>query len=278
MNDPTPLLRALSDPLRLRAYRFLQQTELTVTELSTLLSVGQSTTSTLLKILKEADLARMRPEGRKVWYTATETAPWVTDATGPLDDTDKEALVRTVTARNLIDPALQHTPGRSWEGLARMLLTITRLGVIADIGIGSGELTTLLSKSSTRLYAVDRSEALLAALLLKKPTNIIAINQDAHQLSLPEPVDLLLLSNTLRQLERPELALTTCAHNLKPGARLIVADLALHNQELGDRWPGFEPERLTQLFTLAGLTEITVSPLAQDSRGFLSLLATGVRP
>lgn len=61
--------QALSDPLRLQILELLQEQELCVCELRDRVAVAQSKLSFHLKILREANLARSRQEGRWVYYS-----------------------------------------------------------------------------------------------------------------------------------------------------------------------------------------------------------------
>jgi len=61
--------QALSDPLRLQILELLQEQELCVCELRDRVTVAQSKLSFHLKILREANLARSRQEGRWVYYS-----------------------------------------------------------------------------------------------------------------------------------------------------------------------------------------------------------------
>ncbi len=61
--------QALSDPLRVQIIELLQEQELCVCDLRDRVSVSQSKLSFHLKILREANLARSRQEGRWVYYS-----------------------------------------------------------------------------------------------------------------------------------------------------------------------------------------------------------------
>lgn len=61
--------QALSEPLRLQILELLQERELCVCELRDRVEVSQSKLSFHLKILREAQLARSRQEGRWVYYS-----------------------------------------------------------------------------------------------------------------------------------------------------------------------------------------------------------------
>ncbi len=60
---------ALSDPLRIRIIETLRHQECCVQDLCTLLDMGQSKISFHLRVLKEADIVRSRPQGRWTYYS-----------------------------------------------------------------------------------------------------------------------------------------------------------------------------------------------------------------
>ena len=63
------LFKSLSDPTRVRLMSALAQTpELCVSDLSTLLGMGQSAVSHQLAYLREMSLVRMRRAGRHIFY------------------------------------------------------------------------------------------------------------------------------------------------------------------------------------------------------------------
>lgn len=60
---------ALSEPLRVKVVKLLQQQELCVCELCEAVEIKQSKLSFHLKVLKEARLVRSRQEGRWIYYS-----------------------------------------------------------------------------------------------------------------------------------------------------------------------------------------------------------------
>jgi ArsR family transcriptional regulator len=55
------------------------------------------------------------------------------------------------------DSGGNYVPGRSWEGLAEMLLRLLPPLEIADLGAGEGTLSLLLAQRARRVIAVDSS-------------------------------------------------------------------------------------------------------------------------
>lgn len=63
------LMKALSDPNRIKIIKLLEQKELCVCEIQALLGLAQSTVSKHLKILEEADLVDFRKQGSWIHYS-----------------------------------------------------------------------------------------------------------------------------------------------------------------------------------------------------------------
>ncbi|HMV35821.1 MAG TPA: metalloregulator ArsR/SmtB family transcription factor, partial [Turneriella sp.] len=61
------LLKALSEPVRIRLYLLLRQSSLTVSELSEILALSQSNTSHHVKALRELDLLTAEKTGQHTY-------------------------------------------------------------------------------------------------------------------------------------------------------------------------------------------------------------------
>lgn len=94
MKEYIRLMKALSDPNRVRVLKLLQEKELCVCEIQALLGLAQSTTSKHMKLLEDAGLVDSRKEGSWLIYCiggASDTACLLLDN---LSDqfTDDQAL------------------------------------------------------------------------------------------------------------------------------------------------------------------------------------------
>ncbi|MFT5432504.1 MAG: DNA-binding transcriptional ArsR family regulator/precorrin-6B methylase 2 [Myxococcota bacterium] len=291
------VFRVLGDPSRLRALLLLRREELTVGELKQVLGVAQSTVSTLLRNLMDAGLVEARREGRHAFYRALTGIPIVDQA---LEDAspaavDVEALAGIRAARlGGADATLGNfdrcqAPGRSWRTLSRSLLQRAEFGVVADLGVGSGELTLLLAQASEHLYAVDAEPATLSHLEREASQagigNITAVAGDFEALSLPQPVDLVCVSLSLAAAEHPSRVLAGAFAALRPGGRIWVTELAAHDQtwtreRFGHRWLGFEPDHVTALMTTAGFRNISLTRGSRERKAphFQTLVVVGHKP
>lgn len=72
MKNLLKVMKALSDPNRVKIVKMLQQRELCVCELTAALEIGQPTVSSHLKLLEEAGLVKSRKEGLWVNYLAAD--------------------------------------------------------------------------------------------------------------------------------------------------------------------------------------------------------------
>lgn len=73
MNDLTLFGKALSDPTRIRIISALRQGELCVCELCDAMEVSQSTLSTHLQVIRQAQLVTARKEGKWIYYDIDPT-------------------------------------------------------------------------------------------------------------------------------------------------------------------------------------------------------------
>src|SRR5664279_2730536 len=157
-------LRILSDANRLRVLLMVEREELSVAELQEILGMGQSTLSTHLAQLKQTGLVEDRRTGKNILYRLKQLRG--KEAQGlqqliavlqqgmaeiPEAENDSEALKlvlakRTEKMRAYFDGLTgkfgrEYVPGRSWQGVAEMLLRLLPPMIIADLGAGEGTLS-----------------------------------------------------------------------------------------------------------------------------------------
>jgi len=314
MKEAAALHRLLGDEARLRLLRVLTRERLNVTELTGVLGLAQSGVSRHLGLLKDAGLVteekdggfsyyRLAPalvEGRdansSLWpvlesqFRAADADPAVKADEARLQEVlrlrkenfERHASPDTRDARQLV-------PGRSWAAWSRALgLLLPKLRV-ADLGCGEGYLTVEAARWAGRVYAVDRSDAVLerakALATRRRVSNITWKRGELEKLPLPDAsVDVALLSQALHHAHDPARAVREAVRVTRPGGRVLVLDLRKHDEDwvrskLGDRRLGFTDAELKRLLADAGLRDVATSVGAsKPGDPFTVLVAAGTRP
>ena len=306
MSNRVRLLGALADPTRLRILAALRENELSVAELQEVLGVGQSRISNHLSQLKSVGLLRDRREGQKAYYRRAEMGREIWSlAEGAESELgthgrDGEALRRVLGQRQekskrYFDAVAgrlgkKYCPGRSWEAVGRLLLTLAPRQVYADLGAGEGLISQLLAARAKKVIAVDHSPRMVEVgrdLAKRSGLKNLEYRQgDIEQPPIrPGSVDVAILSQALHHAVHPPRALEAAWKILRPGGTLLVLDLVEHAFEAAremyaDVWLGFAPVELSRLMREAGFEGITVEVVAKEKEGpgFQTLLAVGNRP
>jgi ubiquinone/menaquinone biosynthesis C-methylase UbiE len=287
----------------------LQAEELSVAEIQEILGMGQSRISTHLAQLKRAGLVQDRRVGKNIYYSWT--------ATGPINEPELRSIVRMAVA-DLPEAAsdqlsLQHViakrknrsreyfnklagkfgrsycPGRSWQALAHLLLTMIPSIDVADLGAGEGTLSQILAKNARKVIAVDISERMVevGSKLAKDQgfTNLEYRLGDLEEPPISEnSIDLAIFSQALHHANSPQKAIAAARRILRDGGRLVILDLLAHGFEqarelYADLWLGFSEVELFRLLGQAGFRESEVQIVSRepDSPHFQTVLATGVK-
>jgi len=309
LDQTSAALKALADPTRLRILHLLSHEELTVAELQRILGMGQSRVSSHLAQIRKAGLVADRKDGTKSFYSRVPGAgaaeQLFEDLRGSLSrlpevQCDLAGLAEVRARRqdetrayfDRIADALEHEylPGRTWEGLAKALFRLLPPQRVADLGIGSGELTLLLCRSSEQVIGVDSSRAVLDSVARKAAKggveNLDLREGEIEDLPLADgEVDLVVFSQALHHAREPARALAEAWRALGPGGRLLVLDLRRHGEQwvrekFQDRWPGFLEQELRALCEGAGFADVDTSIVAREREPpyFETLLATARRP
>jgi len=160
---------------------------------------------------------------------------------------------------------------------------------IADLGIGSGELSLLLASGAANVIAVDRDADVLGR-ARNRARQAAASNIEFRQGDLCDPpiekgeVDLWFLSQVLHLLPDPLQALVAARERLPEGGRVLVLDLLAHEEswvceQLAHVHQGFGEAELAGLLQSAGFRDVRVERVARDRKPphFVTLLGTGTR-
>lgn len=306
MSNRVKLLGALADPTRLRVLAALRENELSVAELQEVLGVGQSRISNHLSLLKSVGLLKDRREGQRAYYRRAEMGREIWSlaegAAGELgtDARDAEALRRVLGQRQekskrYFDAVAgrlgkKYCPGRSWEAVGRLLLTLAPRQVYADLGAGEGLISQLLAARAKKVIAVDHSPRMVeVGRELAKRSGLknleYRLGDMDHPPIRPGSVDVAILSQALHHAVHPPRALEAAWKILRPGGTLLVLDLVEHAFEAAremyaDVWLGFSPAELARLLREAKFEGVSVEVVAKEKEGpgFQTLLAAGSRP
>jgi ubiquinone/menaquinone biosynthesis C-methylase UbiE len=298
-------LRLLAEPNRARIVLLLEHEELSVAELQEILGLGQSTISTYLSQMRQAAIVEDRRTGKNSLYSLQEHSgvrdllPVLRNAAmeEAADDRDALKLVlqrRQDKMRAYFDELAgkfgrQYVPGRSWQGLAEVLLALLPPLVIADLGAGEGTVSQLLARRAKHVIAVDNAEKMVefGTELAKNhgTTNLEYRLGDLESLPIEDGgVDVALFSQSLHHAQHPVTALAEAYRILKPGGRVLVLDLLKHSFEeartmYADLHLGFTKIALQKLLVGAGFEDVSMSVVHRETEAphFETILAAGKR-
>ncbi|RNJ62374.1 MAG: methyltransferase domain-containing protein [Porphyrobacter sp. IPPAS B-1204] len=291
------IFKALGDPTRLRIARLLGTMELAVGELAQVLGQSQPRVSRHVGILCDAGLAERRREGSWVFLRQSEAREAVIEAVqhllalaeaeepafAALCDADRKKLAAIRHAR---EAAAEHYFARhagEWDELRALHSSDTEverrlfeamadapLGVMLDIGTGTGRMAELFADRAERIVALDKNLEMLRvarAKLQHLPTAQIEMVQgDFYDLPFADAsFDTVLLHQVLHFATDPLPALAEAARVMRAGGRIAIVDFAAHDhEELRTRHQharlGFTDRQMAELLKDAGF--IATPPLA----------------
>lgn len=302
-------LRLVADPTRLRILLLLKREELSVNELQEILGSSQSSLSTQLSQLKHAELVEDRRNGKNILY---RLGSWNGGSSGhlmellhegaaeiPESSQDQAALdlvleKRRDRMRTYFDELAgkfgrQYVPGRSWQGVAEMLLRLTPPMAIADLGAGEGTLSQMLARGARQVIAVDNSRKMVefGSHLAREHglANLEYRMGDLENLPIENnAMDLAIFSQSLHHAQHPARAVAEAHRILKPGGRAVVLDLVRHHFEearelYADLWLGFSEVELRSFLEQAGFQSIETSIVHREPESpyFETILAIAAK-
>jgi ubiquinone/menaquinone biosynthesis C-methylase UbiE/DNA-binding transcriptional ArsR family regulator len=299
MEELSESFRALGDPTRLRILRLVAEAPLNVSELVSLVGVGQSSVSHHLAKLRGLALIR---EERQAGFTYYSLGVDPKDSRWPLIQLAQEAgdqggdrarladLLRQREDRQALNEKLLE-PGQSWFLWAQALASLLPPLEVADFGCGSGVLAVSMARWAKRVTAIDRSPSALAQARERAARegvkNIAFLQEDLRRLSLADgKQDLVVISQSLHHVEQPSATLAEAARILRRGGKVVVLELMPHDERwvlerLGHLHLGFDPARLEGELRKAGFRQLTREVQGRNGalRGgeFRVFLSTGVK-
>jgi ubiquinone/menaquinone biosynthesis C-methylase UbiE len=303
MTSILKILRVVADPSRLRILLLLRSEELSVAELQEILGMGQSTISTHLAQLKQAELVEDRRAGKSSLYRLEIGSgqgiveELLTQAQGEIPEAagDQAAMRRVVKKRqekmrSFFDSVAgrlgkDYVPGKSWKGVAEALLRLMPPMVIADIGAGEGAFALLLAEQATKVIAVDTSAKMIEVGREQAQRhgvkNVEYRLGDMEELPVEDAsVDLVFFSQSLHHALHPERAVQEAWRILNPSGRIVILDLVKHRFEearemYADEWLGFGEAELEAMLEKAGFGGVQTSVVHKEAEApqFQTLLA-----
>jgi ubiquinone/menaquinone biosynthesis C-methylase UbiE/DNA-binding transcriptional ArsR family regulator len=301
-------LTTLADATRSRMLLLLERHELMVSELCAVLQLPQSTVSRHLKTLADAGWVTSRrdgtsrfyalalddrgPETRRLWALLREQ---ITATPGA--DQDSRRLKGVLGRRQAKSQQFFESAAGQWDhvrqelfGRSSHLLALPGLlderWNVGDLGCGTGQIAAMLAPFVRRVIAVDRSSDMLqeASRRLREHGNVEVRQAELESLPLESSeLDAATMVLVLHHLPDPAAALSEASRVLKPGGRLLIADMLPHDreeyrQQMGHVWLGFSEDAIRRMLAAAGFDSIRIVPLASDpdARGPALFVAAAV--
>jgi ArsR family transcriptional regulator len=274
--------KALSDPTRLRLLNILNQYELNVNEIVSIVDMIQSGVSRHLKILLEAGLLVLRKDGSFIYYAANKTRDSLSLINLACSRLEQEAVCvmdlerakHSITLRKNRIKRFFRTVAPQWDRLKKEVLGDFDLNRVlqqmalagdkmADLGCGTGEmLGSLAQENKKNLIGVDSSPEMLEQARIKLH-GLNAIDLRLGELeNLPmknQEVNVVIMSMVLYHIFEPEKSIHEVFRVLKPGGIFLLADFEKHDQEnikeiIGGSWLGFDKQQINAWLSACGFT------------------------
>lgn len=276
-------LSIVADALRARTLAVLSRQELTVSELCDVLQLPQSTVSRHLKTLSDGGWVVSRREGTSRYYSlsldeldASHRRLWqlIADQVGnTAEAVQDEARLKSVLAerRSKSEEFFSSAAGQ-WDRvredlfgrdshLRPLLGLLDSDAVVGDLGCGTGQVSEAVAPFVGRVVAVDSSTEMLQAARgrLRGFPNITVRRGALERLPIEDrSLDAAVLILVLHHTADPGRVLAEAARALRPGGRVLIADMLSHDhdeyrQTMGHVWLGFSERQVERWCAGAGL-------------------------
>lgn len=256
--DIVAILKAAAEPTRLRLLVLLRPGELNVKDLTRILGQSQPRISRHLKLLAEAGLIERLADGSWAYFRLVERGPRgellgrILDAVAPADATLERDRKRAESVKRERERAAQayfaehaaewdriralHVTEREVEAALLEAVGGGPIGLLVDLGTGTGRILELLAPRSTRGIGFDVNHSMLAyargKLEVTGLDNAVVRHGDIYDLPLADGVgDVVVMHQILHFLSEPALAVREAARVLARDGRLVIVDFAPHDME-----------------------------------------------
>ena len=292
-------LAALADPTRCRLLLVLEEQELTVSEICTVLQLPQSTVSRHLKTLSDDGWVSARRDGTSRRYASSRDARgdrsrrlWALLRDELVNESaaiqDRSRLEEVVLERRARSQEFFSSTAGQWAQLREelfgsrfdllaLLALLDDAWVIGDFGCGTGQTAANLAPFVKQVIAVDDSQAMLKAARerLGKTPNVEIRQGRLETLPVDDrALDAAVLSLVLHHLPDPQKVLLEAGRTIRPGGKLLIVDMLPHaresyRQEMGHVWLGFGNEQLEGWLSAAAFDRVAIRPLPpeQEAKG-----------
>lgn len=164
-----------------------------------------------------------------------------------------------------------------WDSLRKALygdevrdaiVSAARIGpgdIVLDVGAGTGFLTEAASKAAGKVIALDLSKSMTDEAIDKLAGRNVEFKIGSVEL-IPlgdSSVDAAIGNMFLHHCPDPEKAIREMSRVLRPGGRIVFADMQEHEHEWlrtekADLWLGFDTERMSELLQEGGLADVKI--------------------
>jgi len=141
--------------------------------------------------------------------------------------------------------------------------------IVLDVGAGTGFLTEAASKAAGKVIALDLSKSMTEEAIDKLAGRNVEFKiGSVERIPLGDSsVDAVVGNMFLHHCPDPEKAIREMTRVLKPGGRIVFADMQEHEHEWlrtekADLWLGFDKERISELLQEAGLADVQIERLS----------------
>jgi ubiquinone/menaquinone biosynthesis C-methylase UbiE len=287
-------LTALADSTRSRLLVLLEDNELTVNELCTVVQLPQSTVSRHLKVLsdegwvstREAGTSRfyrmtagrLDPFPRKLWAVVREQLTESGDGRQDARRLDSVLRTRREKSQSYFSSAAgewDHVRTELIGGRSDLLGLLDLIDddlAVGDLGCGTGRVSEALAPCVRHVVAVDESGAMLTAARKRLASLPNAEVRSGSLEALPferAELDIAVLCLALHFVVEPALALREVHRVLKPGGRALIIDLTPHDRQeytsqMGQVWQGFDEPQIRAWLKDAGFAAVRYRHLPVD--------------
>lgn len=268
------IIKALSDPTRLRLVGILEHGEFTVQELVSILKMGQSRVSRHLKILVEAGISTVQRQGTWSYFRLANDDNFFREVKQPILErleaidgyrVDLSGVAAILDARRRKSRHFFDRHARQWDRMASDLVPVDRYApyileqldsghIVVDVGVGTGRLLKELSAASSHVIGIDNSAPMLdearQRVARESLHNVELRLGDLTHLPVADGVaDCVVLNMVLHHAANPQDVFIELNRVLEPGGQLIIADLVRHDydwfhEQMSDQWMGFDQREI----------------------------------